>query len=69
MSEYEIGNLPKGEYTITVTLQYQTLSYGFAQDLYKNAELPEVALMKALDSNTTNHYETISTDTASITIP
>jgi len=67
--EYEIGKLPEGDYTITVTLQYQTLSYGFAQDMYKHAELPEVALMKALDSNTTNHYETISTDTEFIVIP
>lgn len=66
---YEIANLPADEYTITATLHYQTLSYGFAQDLYKNAELPEVALMKALDASTTNRYETISTDSTSITIP
>jgi hypothetical protein len=62
---YEIANLPANGYTITATLHYQTLSYGFAQDLYKNSELPEVALMKLLDANTTNHFETISTDTAS----
>jgi len=65
--EYEIKDLEVDEYTITATLHYQTLSYGFAQDLYKNAELPEVALMKLLDANTTNRYETISTD--SLTIP
>jgi hypothetical protein len=63
--EYEIANLSADDYTITATLHYQTLSYGFAQDLYKNSELPEVALMKLLDANTNNHYETISTDTAS----
>ncbi|EIF51689.1 multiheme c-type cytochrome [Sulfurovum sp. AR] len=62
---YEIA-LPVDRYTITATLHYQTLSYGFAQDLYKNTELPEVALMKALDASTTNRYETISTDTVSI---
>ena len=67
--EYEIKNLPVDEYTITATLHYQTLSYGFAQDLYKNSELPEVALMKALDAGTTNRYETISTDTISTTVP
>jgi hypothetical protein len=67
--EYEIKDLEVDEYTITATLHYQTLSYGFAQDLYKNAELPEVALMKLLDANTTNRYETISTDSISITIP
>ena len=67
--EYEIKDLPVGEYTITATLHYQTLSFGFAQDLYKNAELPEVGLMKALDASATNRYETISTDSISITIP
>ncbi len=67
--KYEIANLLSGDYTITTTLHYQTLSYGFAQDLYKNAELREVALMKLLDDNAVNRYETISTDTTSISIP
>jgi hypothetical protein len=67
--KYEIKGLEPGEYTIIATLHYQSLSFGFAQDLYKNAELPEVALMKALDAGTTNRYETISTDSISITIP
>ncbi|HEY9190328.1 MAG TPA: multiheme c-type cytochrome [Sulfurovum sp.] len=66
--KYEIKGLEADDYTITATLHYQSLSYGFAQDLYKNAELPEVALMKALDSSTTNRYETISTDTKTITL-
>ena len=67
--EYEIANLPADYYTITPTLHYQSLSFGFAQDLYKNSELPEVALMKLLDANTNNHYETISADTASVSVP
>jgi len=67
--DYEVNNLADVNYNITVTLRYQTMSYGFAQDLYKDDELIEVALMKVLDSNTTNHFETISTDTASIIIP
>lgn len=65
--EYEVSGLPDGDYTIAVTLQYQTMSYGFAQDLYKDVDLTEVALMKALDDTTTNHFETISTDTATYT--
>jgi len=64
--EYEVNNLPEDTYNITVTLKYQTVSYGFAQDLYKDDELAEVALMKVLDSNTTNHFETISNDAVSI---
>ncbi len=67
--KYKIANLPADDYTVTVSLHYQTLSFGFAQDLYKNAELPEVALMKALDASTTNRYETISMDTASVSVP
>ena len=67
--DYEISDLPDGDYNIAVTLRYQTMSYGFAQDLYKDLDLTAVALMKALDSNTTNHYETISTDTTTIILP
>ena len=66
---YEVSNLAEGDYTISVTLQYQTASYGFMQDLYRDINLTEVALMKVLDDNTMNHFETISTDTASVTIP
>lgn len=66
---YEVNDLADVNYNISVTLRYQTMSYGFAQDLYKDDELIEVALMKALDSNTSNHFETISTDTVSITLP
>jgi len=67
--KYEIANLPADDYNITATLHYQSLSFGFAQDLYKNSELPEVALMKALDANTVNRDENISTHSISITIP
>jgi len=66
--KYEIKDLPADDYTVTATLHYQSLSYGFAQDLYKNTKLPEVALMKLLDASTTNRYETISTDTKTITL-
>ena len=66
--DYVVSGLPDSDYSIVVTLQYQTMSYGFAQDLYKDVDLTAVALMKALDDTTTNHFETISTDTAS-TLP
>ncbi len=66
--KYKISNLAKNEnYTITVTLQYQTASYGFMQDLYRDVNLTSVALMKVLDEGTENHFETVSTDTKSIT--
>jgi len=65
--EYEVSNLANDDYTISVTLKYQTVSYGFMQDLYKDVNLTEVALMKLLDEDTDNHFEDISTDTKSIT--
>lgn len=64
--EYEVSNLADDDYTISVTLKYQTASYGFMQDLYKDINLTEVALMKVLDDNTDNHFEDISTDTVSV---
>lgn len=63
--EYEVSGLQDSAYTISVTLKYQTASYGFMQDLYKDLNLSEVALMKVLDENTHNHFEDISTDTVS----
>jgi len=66
--DYEIA-LPEASYTITATLRYETTTYGFRKDLFKDAELKEVALMKALDNNTSNHYETISSHTQSISLP
>lgn len=64
---YEVENLPDSEYEVTVTLKYQTVSYGFMQDLYKDINLTEVALMKVLDDNAEIHFEDISTDTATYT--
>ncbi len=65
--DYEVSDLAEDEYTISVTLKYQTVSYGFMQDLYKDVNLTEVALMKVLDANTDNHFEDISTDTVTYT--
>ena len=64
---YEVSDLSDGQYEITVTLKYQTVSYGFMQDLYKDANLTEVALMKVLDDNADIRYEDISTDTTTYT--
>jgi hypothetical protein len=66
---YNISNLPSGVYTISVTLNYQTLSKGFARDLFRDEDLTQVALMKALDKNTNNHYETVSSASSSFLIP
>jgi hypothetical protein len=65
--KYEISELEDVAYTISVTLKYQTVSYGFMQDLYKDINLTEVALMKLLDDNAAIHFEDISTDTDTYT--
>ena len=65
--KYEVSDLSDSEYEITVTLKYQTVSYGFMQDLYKDANLTEVALMKVLDDNAQIRFEDISTDSATYT--
>lgn len=66
--DYEVALPPSTSYTITVTLMYQTLSYGFAQDLYHDDELPEVALMKSMDEKTDLHSEKVSSDQKVVTI-
>ncbi|MBU0719706.1 cytochrome c family protein [bacterium] len=66
---YKVEGLTSGSYSITATLNYQTMSHGFAKDLFKDTDLSEVALMKLLDKNTNNKYETISSYARSITIP
>lgn len=65
--EYEVNALGDASYNISVTLKYQTAAYGFMQDLYKDVDLTEVALIKALDKNTTNRFENVSTDTFTYT--
>ncbi len=67
---YAIANVGNSsQYTITVTLKYQTLPYGFANDLFKDTDLKEVALMKSLDDQTTVHSEDISSSTEVVTVP
>jgi hypothetical protein len=60
--DYQIPLAPSSSYTVTVTLMYQTLSYGFAQDLYKDEDLTEVAQMKELDEKTDLYSEEVSAD-------
>ena len=62
-------SLPEAAYSITATLRYQTISYGFSRDLFKDNELYEVALMQALDNNTTNRFETVSESKHTLTLP
>lgn len=45
---YRIGGLGPGTYSVTAELVYQTLAFGFAQDLFSDTNPPEVASFKNL---------------------
>jgi len=63
---YQIGGLSSGSYTITAKLNYQTMAYGFGQDLFTDVSEPQVALFKDLDDNARLRFETISSDSGDI---
>jgi len=59
---YQIGGLVSGTYTIEARLNYQTMAYGFGQDLFNDTADPRVALFRDLDRNARVRFETVSTD-------
>jgi hypothetical protein len=63
---YRISGLAAGSYTIDAQLNYQTMSYGFGQDLFNDIDDPRVALFKDLDDGARNRYETVSSDSGAI---
>jgi len=63
---YQINGLPTGSYTITAKLNYQTMAYGFGQDLFGDVSEPQVALFKDPDDNARLRFETISSDSGDI---
>jgi hypothetical protein len=63
---YRISGLLTGSYTIEARLNYQTLAYGFGQDLFNDVDEPRVALFKELDDGARLRFETVSSDTGTI---
>ena len=63
---YRISGLPAGSYTIEARLNYQTMAYGFGQDLFNDVDEPRVALFKDLDDGVRLRFETVSSDTGNI---
>ena len=63
---YQISGLPAGSYTIDAQLNYQTMAYGFGQDLFNDADDPRVALFKDLDDQARLRFETVSSDSQDI---
>ena len=63
---YQISGLLAGSYTIEVRLNYQTMAYGFGQDLFIDVDEPRVALFKGLDDGARLRFETVSSDSGVI---
>jgi len=56
---YRIPASVNGNLHIEVDLNYQTIMHGFVQDLYKNANLPEVKAFKTMYDAQSLKHETI----------
>ena len=63
---YRINGLLAGSYTVVARLNYQTMAYGFGQDLFNDVDEPRVALFKDLDDGARLRFETVSSDTGNI---
>ena len=63
---YQVSGLIAGTYTVAARLNYQTMSYGFGQDLFNDVDLSQVASFKTLDDNARLRFETISSDAGSV---
>ena len=63
---YRISGLLAGSYIVAARLNYQTMSYGFGQDLFTDVDDPRVALFKDLDDGARLRFETISSDSGDI---
>ncbi len=65
-THYQIANLPAGTYTIEASLNFQTVAYGYLQDLFLDDDNPRVALFKELDDAAQVRFEVISAATGTV---
>ena len=63
---YQVSGLVSASYTIEAELNYQTMAYGFGQDLFNDVDEPRVALFKDLDDGARLRFETVSSDRGGI---
>jgi len=63
---YRVSGLQAGTYTVEARLNYQTMAYGFGQDLFNDVDVPQVALFKGLDDSARRRFETGSSDAGDI---
>ena len=61
---YQVPVTATGELTISVALNYQTIGYGFLQDLYQDAHLEQVQTFKTMyDAQSLKHEQITSAQT------
>lgn len=64
---YRVPIAVSGELTVSVSLNYQTIGYGFLQDLYKDSQLEQVQTFKTMyDAQSLKHELITSTRTTVI---
>ena len=57
---YKISGIKRNNYRVKITLYYQTLSFAYAQDLFKDLHLKEVRLFHYLWRNADFHVEPVA---------
>ena len=61
---YRFNVAASGDLTVSVSLNYQTIGYGFLQDLYSDADLEQVQTFKAMyDAQSLKHEQITSAQT------
>jgi hypothetical protein len=61
---YRVPVTVSGELTVSVSLNYQTIGYGFLQDLYKDSQLEQVQTFKTMyDAQSLKHEQIVSAKT------
>jgi hypothetical protein len=58
--DYRIAGLAANTYTVRLSLNYQALAYGHAQDLFNDADEPRVAAFETLNAGSQLRFETIA---------
>lgn len=63
---YRIKNLLPDEHSIEVSLNYQPLSHGFINDLFREDDLPEVSRLKSMYESQILKYEVMASATTTV---
>jgi hypothetical protein len=65
---YRISNLPNGQYTVEAEMIYQTLSYGFAQNLFADNDISEVNDFKSMFDASSQKSQLIASNEFTVSV-